>query len=301
MVLNVLIILLIPLILLLALAFVRQPSRTLFYLYLLAMGLAIAFMWLVFPWDVISVWYRRAVPLLLIVAVYYGFRRIRQPDKPVAVWQTILNVSINVILIVFMGGLTGWALKGYQQPAGSIDLASPLRDGSFVVGHGGSSPFINAHAKVRPQNFALDIIGLNHWGSRRTPFSDPAVLENYAIFNAPLYAPCDGRVVLAVDGLDDLIPPATDRKNLAGNHVVISCHDAEIVLAHMKKGSVQVESGQRVNTDTVLGLVGNSGNTSEPHLHMHAERGGEGAEQILNGVGVPITIEGRYLVRGSTF
>jgi len=293
------IIVFIPLILLAALAYVRQPNGMLFFSHALALGLAVVFMWLVFPWAHVSTWYRSILPLLLIAAIYAGYRKIGTQTKPAIRWQVLMNISINLLLVVFFGGLCGFAAKGYFQPPGAINLSSPFKQGSYVVGHGGSSPFINAHARVRPQNYALDILGLNAWGNRMKPFSNPKELDNYDIFNAPLYSPCKGEVLSAVDGLEDMVPPASDRENLAGNHVVVACQGIEIVLAHMKNGSVLVAEGQQVDTNTQLGNVGNSGNTSEPHLHLHAETGGK-AVQILNGSAVPITIDGRYLVRGST-
>jgi murein DD-endopeptidase MepM/ murein hydrolase activator NlpD len=71
-----------------------------------------------------------------------------------------------------------------------------------------------------------------------------------------------------------------------------------VLLAHLQKDSVNVSAGDTVTTATLLGKVGNTGNTSEPHLHLHAERDGEPGE-ILDGTAVPITIDGRFLVRGS--
>ncbi len=103
-----------------------------------------------------------------------------------------------------------------------------------------------------------------------------------------------------MDGLPDLVPPEKDTDNLAGNHVVLACEGVEVILAHLKQGSVAVTSGMRVNEGDVLGQVGNSGDTSQPHLHLHAERGGEPGE-ILNGEGVPIELGGRFLVRNSLF
>jgi murein DD-endopeptidase MepM/ murein hydrolase activator NlpD len=107
-------------------------------------------------------------------------------------------------------------------------------------------------------------------------------------------------VLVAVDGLADLAPPRRDAENLAGNHVVLDCLGAKVVLAHLGEGSVSVSPGQLVSTQTRLGQVGNSGNTSEPHLHLHVERGGA-PNAILDGKGVPFTLDGRYLVRGSVF
>jgi hypothetical protein len=82
--------------------------------------------------------------------------------------------------------------------------------------------------------------------------------------------------------------------------LVIACHGVEVVLAHLRSGSVAVAEGERVTVGDVLGRVGNSGNTTQPHLHIHAERGGLPGE-ILDGQGVPITFGGRFLVRNALF
>lgn len=69
----------------------------------------------------------------------------------------------------------------------------------------------------------------------------------------------------------------------------------DVVLAHMTEGSVAVGEGQEVEEGQFLGRVGNSGNTSEPHLHIHAVRTGSGS--ILEGEGVPVLFDGRFPVR----
>ncbi|MBT8299443.1 MAG: M23 family metallopeptidase, partial [Maribacter sp.] len=61
--------------------------------------------------------------------------------------------------------------------------------------------------------------------------------------------------------------------------------------------SVLVKEGDSVTTNTEIGQVGNTGNTSEPHLHIHVERGGS-PKTILNGKAVPFTIDDRFLIRG---
>ena len=71
----------------------------------------------------------------------------------------------------------------------------------------------------------------------------------------------------------------------------------DVLLAHMKRGSVAVKKGEVVEGGRLLGKVGNSGNTSEPHLHVHAIRTGSGS--TLEGEGVPIEFDGRFLIRGS--
>jgi murein DD-endopeptidase MepM/ murein hydrolase activator NlpD len=124
-------------------------------------------------------------------------------------------------------------------------------------------------------------------------------VNRYVIFSSDIYSPCNGTVIEAVDGLPDLVPPETDRENLAGNHVVISCNGINVLLAHIQSGSVAVQVGDMVTTDQVVGRVGNSGNTSEPHLHIHAVA--SGSENVLDGDGVPILFEDKFPVRNTVF
>jgi len=289
---------LVPLLFIAIIAFSPQPSRWRWTLNTLAYSLAITFMILSSRWDLVSVYLRILYPVLLVVAILISYKRIGPPKRPQSTIQAGIAVSISVILIGLMGGLSWQPLKGYPKPAGAINLVSPLRDSDYVVLHGGASPFINGHFKVRPQNFALDIVGLNKLGLRASPFSDMGNLDNYEIYGASLYSPCNGTVAVAVDGFQDLVPPKTDPEHLAGNHVLLECEGVEVVLAHMQKDSVNVSAGDSVTTATLLGKVGNTGNTSEPHLHLHAERDGESGK-ILDGTAVPVTIDDRFLVRGS--
>lgn len=293
----ILTVLLVPPILLAAIALQRAPSLSQFSLTTLALSLGLLFCWVVLPWDAVSIYYRWLIVLLLLLALYLGFTRIGTAAREMPRWQHWVNTNINLGLIVFFAVLSWAGLKGYPAPSETIALSSPLGDGRFVVRQGGGSPFINIHAKVQPQNYALDILGLNSWGASSALPDKKNSLARYAIFGAEIIAPCDGQIITASDGLDDLEPGKTDKENLAGNHVVIACLGAEIVLAHMQKDSVQVARGDRVRAGELIGHVGNSGNTSEPHLHMHVERGGE-TGRILDGEAVAFTIDGRYLVRG---
>jgi hypothetical protein len=296
----VIILLTVPLALLCAIAFVPQPTRGVFMLSVLVYGLALLFAWLVFPWQLVSMYLRMALPFLFLLAVLLGWRRMGRPRKPAGRWAIVLSGLLLLAMAVLFAGIDWKALQGYRAPVDAIALASPLRNGRFVVGQGGGSPFINGHYRAPPQKHALDILALNGWGARAKAFGDASALDQYVIFGMPVYAPCDGRVLAAEDGLPDLAPGKTDRDNLAGNHVLLSCQGVEILLAHFHQGSVSVSQGQMVTTQTRLGEVGNSGNTSEPHLHIHAVRGGDPGD-LMDGEAVPFTLDGRHLVRGSIF
>ncbi len=289
--------LLVPLALLAGIALSRAPSVGEFLLGFAAMAAGLLFTWLVIPWDVTSHYLRTAIPFLAVLAAFVGLRRIGTAKAVPPRWQRWLGAGINAVVLLFLGALCVRVLGGFPAPDGALALESPLRDGRFVVGQGGGNRFINGHQGVTPQDHALDVVGLNALGRRADWGAAPDDLEAWAIFGAPVYSPCTGRVLVTVDALPDLPVGERDRRNLAGNHVVIECGDTEVVLAHLRLGSVRVAAGQRVTPEVQVGEVGNSGNTSEPHLHLHAERGGPSGI-ILEGESVPVLIEGRYLVRG---
>ena len=141
--------------------------------------------------------------------------------------------------------------------------------GSWFVYWGGREIEANYHAANLQQRFAMDAMifkdGLSHAG-------DPAVLENYHCWNQPILAPADGVAARAVDEFPDLPIGEMDPQNPAGNHVVIDFGNGEYgFLAHLRRGSLTVETGDPILAGQEIGRCGNSGNTSEPHLHIHLQ------------------------------
>lgn len=284
-------------ILILVLAFKRQATKLKWGFSFVLTGLAILFIWLVARWEVASVYLRYLFPFFYLIACVISFKRIKKNRKLESRTSTIIGISINTLILFFMSVMCFLALRGYRTPKNSLQLSSPLKNGKYIILHGGSRPMINAHFNVDPQNYALDIVGLNSYGMRASSINGGKNLHNYVIFGKPIYSPCKGKVIAVVDEFDDLIPPKKDIENIAGNYVLIEFNGNEILLAHLKKGSVKVKVGDLVDTNTILGQVGNTGNTSEPHLHLHVESGGE-PNTILNGVGIPFKINNNFLVRG---
>lgn len=178
-----------------------------------------------------------------------------------------------------------------------VRLAFPLQDGLYYVAQGGKSRMMNNHNFMRSQMYALDILRLNFmllrcWGLW------PSVLKRYRIFGSTVASPCDGTVTFVVNNLPDLPPPHADRKHPAGNHVLIQYHDSDvfIALAHLQQGSVTVKEGESVRAGQPIARVGNSGNTTEPHLHIHAKKGGQ-PDNLLDSEGLPMLFDGRFLIR----
>ena len=98
--------------------------------------------------------------------------------------------------------------------------------------------------------------------------------EDYGIWNKAVYSPVSGVVIAAYDKENDITPGSEDFTSLEGNHVYIKNKKTGtyILLNHLKKGSVSVNLGDKVYPSDLLGRLGNSGATSEPHLHIHHQR-----------------------------
>lgn len=253
----------------------------------------LVFLWMAAPWHWVSHYLRYVWLLLAVVLIARSWPAVR--GKPLR-WPGRSGWA-DVFVLAMVLALVAISLPGYFTPSREpVRLAFPLKDGAYVVGQGGNSPLINYHNAHPSQTYALDILGLSAFGARAAGIY-PAEVSRYAIFGHTVHSPCDGVVTKAVDGLPDLEPPEADPENPPGNHVVISCEGVNVVLAHLRRGSIVVRAGEPVVTGQPLGQVGNSGNTSEPHLHVHAVRADD--PQALNGEAVPILFDGRFLVRNS--
>ncbi len=262
-------------------------------------------------WAVPVWWLPRVYAALWLVLVIGALLRryvLGLPWLPDAVagWGAI---ALSVVLL----GLGGWygarAMLGQRPPPVEVvDIANPFGPGRYLIGHGGSDPLVNGHmrtldtsvARFRPwrgQSFAVDFFGLGPWGLRASGWrpADPAA---YAIFGAELRAPCAGTVVAVENDRPDFEVPEQDTVNRLGNHVILRCGEAEIVLAHMRQGSITLVPGDRVAVGDRLGEVGNSGASTEPHLHIHAQRPAPDDALPISSEPLGLRIDGRFLVRG---
>ena len=265
-------------------------------------AIACAGLWLVLPWYLPAVF-----AVLLLAAVIRSVQRHTVSSVPDGGRRAATGVVFHALLTLLAIALAMHAFTGRRAPDGRIvDLAFPLRDGTYYVANAGSNQLLNSHlmtltgdrfSDFRGQSHGVDVVKLDTWGNRAAGLlpSDPSA---YAIFGEPVYAPCAGHVVQAQDGLRDLAPPQTDRKHMAGNHVLLACDDIWVLLGHLRNGSVRVQHGEAVRIGHELGQVGNTGNTHEPHLHIHAQRPAD-MTTPLAGEPLPIRLNGRYLYRNA--
>lgn len=301
---------LVPLGLILWLAFAPPRSATGFCVQLAASAIflwAAAWLgvWLVPPW-----WAPWAFGAGLLMAAALALRQ-RQPFASVlpgtrGAWFVAALFTALGVASAF-GVASAWRSRALP-PLPVANLAFPLGPGRYLVVNGGSKLSTNAHLATldaseprfrawRGQSYGVDIVQLDGFGLRAQNLL-PADPRAYAIYGARVLAPCDGLVTVAVDGLPDMPVPEVDREHMAGNHVMLRCAEGDILMGHLCPGSVQVHVGDAVATGDWLGAAGNSGNTGEPHLHVHAQRPGA-AGAPLGGDPLPILFDGRFPVRGA--
>ena len=307
-----------PLTMILWLALAAPHSAVGFWIQLIgsAAGLwAIALLgiWLLPPW-----WAPYGFGVALAVAAWVAMRR-RRPFA--SAWPATWLAWVVSVLFLAIGVASAYGVgialrSNIAPPVTAVNLAFPLAPGSYLIVNGGSGISSNLHlmtldARVprfqawRGQSYGVDIIQIDAFGLRAHGVQ-PVDPRAYRIYGTRVLAPCAGHVVLALDGLPDMPVPKVDRDHMAGNHVLLRCAkrnvniETDVLLGHLRPGSLQVHAGAIVAVGDWLGSVGNSGNTGEPHLHVHAQRPGP-ANAPFAGDPLPILFGGRYPVRGDRF
>jgi hypothetical protein len=245
------------------------PTKAEWLLHVADAAVFVALVLVVGRWDMAGYYMRYAIIAAFVIAVAWSFwrhRRLLFFDK---VRPALRSNWTKMVSLAFFGAALGYVVYGALPPEDAVKLRFPLDGGRFIVGQGGRIGLLNYHSRHKAQHHAADIVGLNAYGYRASGIA-PKELEAYAVFGARVASPCAGTIVAVMDGLPDLTPPDSASHNAAGNHVVIDCGGFHVELAHLRKGSVAVAAGDLVAEGALLGNVGNSGNTTEPHLHVHA-------------------------------
>lgn len=160
------------------------------------------------------------------------------------------------------------------------------------------------------QRFAIDWIKLDA-GSQQSN-GDSNKNENWPTYGQKAIAVADAKVVSVLDGLPERVPnalpPDTTLQNATGNHVILDLGRGYYAFyAHLQPGSLKVRAGDRVRRGQVLALLGNSGNTTAPHLHFHVSDGmaplsSQGLPYVIDsfvvkGVGTDVTEQGKVIVK----
>jgi hypothetical protein len=142
------------------------------------------------------------------------------------------------------------------------------------------------------QRFAIDWMRLDEAG--RLVNGNPAEVRSWVSYDSEVLAIADARVVRIEQNLDDQVPGSLpDPKtitlaNVDGNYIVLDLGNGIFAFyAHLRRNSISVSTGEHVKRGQVLAKLGNTGNTSAPHLHFHLMDG----KSTLGSNGIPYVID----------
>lgn len=192
-----------------------------------------------------------------------------------ALYETTFDKAVLGMTITLnpKNEIAGLLFKPYTEAKEIVRNTTKMKlpfKGEWSVTWGGDTKEQNYHVESVAQKNAFDILIKDEQGSTHKGSGESN--EDYYAFGKELYAPCDGEVVLVVDGVKDNIPGVLNPIYIPGNTVIIKTATGEYAFfAHFKQHSIVVKQGQKVTTGALLGLCGNSGNSSEPHLHFHLQ------------------------------
>jgi murein DD-endopeptidase MepM/ murein hydrolase activator NlpD len=172
-------------------------------------------------------------------------------------------------------------------------IAPPFNGGTWIAGQGPSN--LSAHRRAGilmegqirfPERFAIDWLKIGDGG--RGWHDDPKINANWYGYGTEVLAVADGTVASVKDGIPENTPASPVRAvpitadTIGGNYVYLALGNGRFAFyAHLQPGSLRVKPGDDVRRGQTLGLLGNSGNSDAPHLHLHISDKGSLASEGL--------------------
>ena len=186
----------------------------------------------------------------------------------------------------------------------AVAIGPPLRGGPWLTGNGPAAESGHRRSLIPisgtpsiAQRFAIDFVKIGD--DDKTFTGDQLKNENYHAEGNDALAVANGTVVEVKDSIPENVPGITSRAvpitlvTVGGNHVIIDIGGGYYAFyAHLKPGGVKVKLGDKVKRGQVIGIVGNTGNSTEPHLHFHVSDG----NSPLGSEGVPYRIDSFEIV-----
>ena len=188
-----------------------------------------------------------------------------------------------------------------------IVIGPPLRGSDWLAANGPNNRSghrraiipVQGHLAIA-QRFAIDWVELKTADSTFT--GDPKDNKNYKAYGADVLAVADATVAATKDGIPENVPGENSRavpitlETVAGNHIILDLGGGNYCMyAHLQPGSLKVKVGDKVKRGQVIGLLGNSGNSTEPHLHFQVMDG----PSPLGAEGLPYHIDAFELLSGN--
>jgi len=186
-----------------------------------------------------------------------------------------------------------------------VILGPPLEGSGWVAANGCCDSITHVRTDLAvngsifiSQRYAIDWLKVD--SENRLYVGDPQNLDSWVGYNENVLAVSDAQVVRVVDGFSDQVPfvlPASvgaiTLSEIDGNHVILALPNGQFAFyAHLIPGSITVEEGDFVTKGQVIAKLGNTGNTSAPHLHLQIMETASG----LGSNGLPHTFEEYNLI-----
>ena len=178
-------------------------------------------------------------------------------------------------------------VKNYKN---KIEYSLPFK-GEWLIVNGGVDRELSHSWSINSQRYAYDFVKIN--ANLETHEGDSKKLENYFCYSDDVIAPADGVVVSVSNKCKDshiMWNQSTDPfiKDIRGNYIIIKHIDNEYsFIGHLKPDSLLVNKGDYVNRYQKIAKCGNSGNTTEPHIHFQIQN----RKSFMLSVGLPISFK----------
>lgn len=219
------------------------------------------------------------ISLIIIIYQLFKRRRVSQLTSAICILSIIAAWPCGWLIVI--GQMAYPANIHSATPKAAIRL--PINQ-SVLVGWGGNRLETNYnHAMAPNERWAYDLL-IPPAGIKSSK------LDDYGIFGVEVVAPASGTVVSVNNAEADLMPGTDNFESMPGNHVYIRLDETDtyLMIAHLKKDSVRVKVGQHIQEGMVIAQVGNSGNSSEPHLHIHHQRQDPSKTSMFLSEGLPL-------------
>lgn len=206
--------------------------------------------------------------LYLLISLFFIFKTVFKQRKLRK--EALFSILVSIVMLVpftITLGLTEIVYPSTHETSSALVIVSPFKE-DVIIGWGGDSAQDNKpHVIWASERYAYDLV--------KTPYNTEAEsLEEYGIYGLETFSPVEGIIVASHDGEPDIPPNTESFSSLAGNHIYIHVKSTGtyLLLTHFQMGTIAVAVGDEVKAGDYLGRVGNSGTTSEPHLHIHHQR-----------------------------
>jgi hypothetical protein len=184
---------------------------------------------------------------------------------------------LMALFCLFSFGFAALIFKGtfnYPSATDCSIIEMPVK-GKWLALHAGEKPWVNYHGNYPPQKFSIDMVKVDEsrdffkgMGENNTDFF---------CFNDSIFSPVNGNVVKIVNTFPNQeIANGPDTLNSAGNYIVIQMSENKyLFLSHLSPENMMVKEGDTIKMGSHLASLGNSGNSTFPHLHVRIQNKAE--------------------------